>query len=156
MKPTLLERFLAKVSPEPTCGCWLWKGFDRSGYGCIFIGEKYALAHRVAWTLFRGEIPAGMQVCHRCDVRACVNPDHLFLGTPAENSADMKRKGRSSAGEKNGNAKLDASQVRTIKALLAEGEEIGAVAARFGVTRSAVKGIRSGRSWRHLQDPTIG
>jgi hypothetical protein len=101
--------------------------------------------------LFRGEIPNGLFVCHRCDVRACVNPDHLFLGTPAENSADMVRKGRNCAGEKNHHSKLTSEQARIIKALLAEEESVGAIAARLGITKSVVHGVRSGRTWRHIQ-----
>lgn len=147
-----MERFLAKVARDPTTGCWLWKGFVRfGGYPLIAIGRKRAFAHRVSWKLFRGEIPAGKWVCHKCDVYACVNPDHLFLCTPAENSRDMSRKGRSCQGEKHFNAKLNADKVREIKARLGRGEKIRLIAALFGISRSTVENIKNGLSWRHLE-----
>ena len=94
----LLERFMAFVFPEPMSGCWLWNGAaTRCGYGRIALGGHsggLAAAHRVAWQLFRGDIPSDREVAHRCDVRACVNPDHLWLASHAENMADMMRKGR--------------------------------------------------------------
>lgn len=89
------ERFV----PEPNSGCWLWTGrVNASGYG-IFNGPDYGKttsAHRTFWIRHRGEIPAGLWVLHRCDTPPCVNPAHLFLGTPLENTQDMLKKGRAS------------------------------------------------------------
>jgi hypothetical protein len=95
---TMAERFASKVSPEPTSGCWLWDGqVDLNGYARISRGPPWTritFGHRVAWELHRGPIPTGLSVLHRCDVPGCVNPDHLFLGTQADNMADMNAKGR--------------------------------------------------------------
>lgn len=95
---TLEERFMSKVEPEPNTGCWLWTGsLFHCGYGQIQISSPRrvnAYAHRVAWELFRGEIPRGLQVLHTCDVRSCCSVDHLFLGTNQDNHSDKAAKGR--------------------------------------------------------------
>lgn len=98
---TAEERFWPKVLKTETC--WLWQGalVNESGYGC-FRGPngRNVLAHRFAWELTNGPIPDGMFACHRCDVRQCVNPAHLFLGTQQDNIDDMMRKGRGNQGRK--------------------------------------------------------
>jgi hypothetical protein len=90
------ERFMTLVEPEPNTGCWLWTRSLRPGcgYGQLKEGGRMRFAHRVAYELFVGPIGHGLYVCHRCDVKVCVNPDHLFLGTPKDNAQDMIRKGR--------------------------------------------------------------
>lgn len=80
--------------PEPNSGCWLWVGTTVTGYGQLTFGRKRWLAHRLAWEAFRGAVPGDLCVLHRCDVPACVNPDHLWTGTRLDNNRDMTAKGR--------------------------------------------------------------
>ena len=107
----VLAHMRSKVVVEPTRGCWLWQGFIhpnvvrngkliQRGYGMIGYRAKTHRAHRVMWMVTKGPIPAGMHVCHTCDVRRCVNPDHLWLGTNQQNITDMTMKGRGPCGEK--------------------------------------------------------
>jgi HNH endonuclease len=91
----LTERFMEKVFPVPEAGCWIWDAYTmKNGYGLGCLNGKRQLAHRVSYQLFKGPIPDGQNVLHRCDVRSCVNPTHLFAGTLSDNTQDMIRKGR--------------------------------------------------------------
>ncbi len=150
MKLTIRERFLSKVCRNKANGCWEWTGLVRpDGYGATRFEDREQAAHRVAWKLFRSKIPAGVVVCHRCDVRACVNPAHLFLGTPAENARDMRSKGRHRQGEKHGSAKLTAAQVRRIKAMLREDRMyMSEIAREFEVSETTIRAIKIGRTWK--------
>lgn len=155
MKLTLQQRFEAKITREPTSGCWLWMGTrEASGYGHFSVDRRRMRAHRMAWTLYRGEIPPGKFVCHHCDVPECVNPDHLFLGTPQENSTDMKRKGRHRRGEQHHAARLTRNQVDEIRKLLKEGKLLQReIAALYGICCETVGNIKRGKNWRQQPSP---
>lgn len=147
-------RFWAKVDRRDPRSCWLWTAAVMpSGYGQFGIRAGTVMsAHRMSWTLSRGPIPNGLHVLHRCDVRACVNPDHLWLGTNSENVADMISKGRqcyirSRNGEKNGNAKLNSERVREIRTSTASAADISV---RFGISRSQVMRVRQLKAWAHI------
>lgn len=145
---TLAVRFWRSV--DRSGDCWLWmKALDRGGYGAIGAdgGRKILKAHRVSWELHRGEIPAGLFVCHTCDNPRCVNPSHLFLGTNADNAADMARKGRAPRGSQRRLSKLTEEQVSAIKHSSEKGIDL---ARRFGVSQTQISVIRNGREWKHV------
>lgn len=90
-----LERFEEKYIPEPMSGCWLWIGScDKDGYGRFWFNGKLRKSHRVSYQKFVGPIPEGKDICHKCDVPSCVNPDHLWVGDARANALDMMQKGR--------------------------------------------------------------
>jgi hypothetical protein len=147
------DQFRKRVEFDTNGGCWLWRHhLSRNGYGQTVVQGSTSLAHRVSWEVHRGPIPDGAHVCHRCDVRACVNPDHLFLGTHADNMADMARKGRriSLPGERAPNAKLTDAQAAEVIRLLDSGMRPAAVAREMGLPFRAVIRIRQGAAWGHL------
>lgn len=136
-------------------GCWrCWfKSAGRAGHVTVGVGGRRSkLAHRVMWESQHGPIPAGLVVRHSCDVPSCVNPDHLLIGTVADNNRDRDERGRHVAllGSRNGFAKLDEDQVRRIKAMLLDGASQYDVADRFGVHQATVSGIALGKRWRHV------
>lgn len=101
MRGTVEERLMSKVSVGAD-DCWRWTGSKfQSGYGMIIVSGKQRRAHRVMFEVINGPMPSGMIVCHKCDEPSCVNPNHLFLGTNADNSSDMVGKGRQARGDRN-------------------------------------------------------
>jgi hypothetical protein len=128
-------------------GCWEWTSHkDRWGYGRFWALGKVRSAHRASYELHCGPIPDGMHVLHRCDNPTCINPEHLFLGTNAENVADKVAKGRQSRGSMNG-AKLTEADVIAIRA---SKEPIREVAQSYSVGWRHIAKIRRGESWAHL------
>jgi hypothetical protein len=168
-------RFWRHVNKTPAC--WLWTGARTGGqiggsggrYGSFIVRvgpHKGRYAHRFSWRLHRGAIPEGLVICHTCDNPLCVNPEHMFLGTMAENNADMRAKGRQARGERHGmrkhphrrargerqgNARLTEADVHAIRQLYATGGITQKVLGQqFGVSREHVRDIVRGKRWTHL------
>jgi hypothetical protein len=131
------------------CVLWRW-ATNKGGYGRVRVAGRFQCAHRMAWEFVHGPIPEGLCVCHRCDVRACINIKHLFLGTATDNMADMTQKGRQCQGERHRSAKLTALQVQEIRARLRAGESQCGLARAYGVTQPLIHYITRGRVWGHL------
>lgn len=153
------DRFWEKVQKGD--GCWEWQAaFGANGYGKLKCCGRTMAAHRMSWVLANGEIPDGLCVLHKCDNRSCVRPEHLFLGTKKQNTADMWAKGRGSRGgagestvrgERHGMAKLTAEQVLEIRKLAADGISLTELCKRFGLKSSgSMSAIVSGKKWAHL------
>ena len=137
---SLSER-LTHYSRPGENGCVLWTGYlNRSGYGVVGYNYKSILAHRAAWEVSRGAIPEGLLVCHTCDVRNCINPDHLFVGTNADNMVDKIKKGRAWS-------KLSPIEVAEIRANPGVTKPF---MRKFGVSGTIIRKIRSGEDWKHL------
>lgn len=158
MTPLNAEDFFSRV--QKPVGCWLYDGCkETNGYGYIVNplpdGPKFITAHRLAWIFTHGPVPDGMKVMHRCDVRACMNPEHLFLGTDADNTADKVAKDRHARGTRNSHAKLTDDQVREIRRSfkkknlrVGNGREL---ARQYGVGQSTISYIVLGKTWRHIK-----
>ena len=153
---TLQTRFNAQYIPEPMSGCWLWEtSTNENGYGLIKANGRTQTAHRVSWKMRNGAIPHKLQVLHKCDVRCCVNPEHLFLGTNQDNVDDRVAKGRgkNGIGTRNSHAKIGEDEVREIRRLYAAGGVTqSTLAVKYGVERPAISKILTNRNWRHLLD----
>ena len=150
-KPLTKERIEEKVLRIPEAGCWIWMGSSQvRGYGEIISNNRKHLAHRASYEAFVGKIPKGMYVCHACDNVACVNPNHLFLGTQKQNLQDMAAKGRSTRGSKNPMAKLNEAQVKLIRLALNEGMNSELLAVMYQTTAKNIRLIATGKRWNHV------
>lgn len=146
---TMDERFWARVKPAAN-GCHEWTGSrQKYGHGMIRLpfADRGTLAHRLAWELKKGPIPEGMHVLHSCDNPPCVNTEHLFLGTHADNMADKEAKNRGVKGSKHGNAKVTEAIVRAIRTAR---EPHSSIAAAYGIGVPAVRAIRYRLNWKHV------
>jgi len=139
---------------EKTDGCWIWTGSrHRQGYGLLTLGQRPAKAHRISYFLANGYIDLSEKVLHKCDNPPCVNPAHLWLGTQADNVADMVAKGRNGfvrlGGEKNPMARLDWEKVRAIRSEYATGAiNQAALADKYHMSKMAINRVVNGGSWR--------
>lgn len=141
-------RLEGKFMPEPNSGCWLWDGTTNvDGYGAIVVDGKRMKAHRVSYVVHKGPIPNGMKILHKCDVRQCINPDHLRLGTDSENQQDMKMKRRSTHGERSKNAKLNEDAVRRIRSSNIPSKEL---ANEYGVSSVTINKVRRKEIWEYV------
>lgn len=150
---------VARKGPDE---CWNWLlSVDGSGYGSVYVGSKvdgtdrHVKAHRLSYELHYGPIPDGLQVLHTCDNPRCVNPAHLWLGTPSDNMQDMHEKGRANhstrpRGEKVNTATLTKEQVLEIRAKYVKGRGVRAIMAEYNISKSAAEHIVARRNWRHI------
>lgn len=144
------ERFWAKVQKSEDC--WLWTGgiIAGTGYGAFHDGQRWS-THRYSWTIHYGHIPTGLAVLHKCDVRACVRPTHLWLGTKQDNSRDMASKNRHFVpglkGEEHGESKLTNKAVLHIRASRETGVSL---ARQYGVSPSLISLVRKRKAWGHI------
>lgn len=157
LTPQEAERFWSKVDVRGPDECWEWQaGITSKGYARFSVGpratNRRVEGHVVAFTLHRGAPPMGLCVCHTCDNRKCVNPNHLFLGTRGDNNHDRDVKGRGVAlkGEQHGCSKLNCEQVSEIRFLCAQGVTQREVAKTFNVSKATVSHIWRRRIWKHV------
>lgn len=140
------ERFLEKVEKVPG-GCWEWRGGrGKHGYGGFWLDGVMCSAHRASYELHIGPIPLGMHVCHRCDHRSCVNPQHLFLGTNADNVRDRVVKGRTPSGPAHYKTKFTHTDIDAIRS---DGRPHLAIAQHYGVAHGTIGAIKRGENWKY-------
>jgi len=154
-KGPAIDRFLEKLELSgKRDDCWIWTAANgRGGYGRFRADGRMVSAHRFSYDLFNGPIPAGLHVCHRCDVPACVNPEHLFVGTPADNQREMLEKGRAVRlkGSDHGQARLHENDVRAIRVCYANGGVLQReIATWFGVSHQTISKAINRQKWSHI------
>lgn len=149
-KKTLQQKIYEKFRVTP--GCWVWTGAKKKdGYGYVRHDGREFLAHRAAYFLRHGNLNPGLCICHTCDNRLCVNPDHLWQGTALENDADKMAKGRQAKGERMGSAKLSAQQVAEIRTVFTGGrggENTVSLGKKYGVSPSTIWDVVNRVNWK--------
>ncbi len=162
MKPRkrrpIAERFWEKVDRRGPDECWPWLACVRredEGYGAFGIDNRHHPAHRVAYELTIGPIPAGMVACHTCDNPRCCNPAHVFLGTNRDNDADRVAKGRQAKGSHVGTSKLTEREVWAIRKLRSIGAKPAYLAERFGITAAHVWDLCNSAIWKHIDEAAM-
>lgn len=165
-EPTLplAQRLYSNMIINKETGCWEWTGAKRDGYGKIIMGSRKdgsrhtASAHRISYEYCYGEIPDGMIICHKCDNPACINPEHLFVGTPLDNARDRDRKGRNVnlCGEENRSAKLTKKIVQEAREeRSAKGTSYEKLAKKYGVAKKTIMNAIKGITWKCVEVPNI-
>lgn len=157
LKRTISELTDDTTKPWDSYPCIRWpfsrKGRDHkdgNGYGAVFYGGRVGSSHRASWEIAHGPIPDSLHVLHRCDVRDCIRPIHLFTGTCDDNLKDCAAKGRMHPGESNPGAKLTADQVREARVRLSAGESQRSIARSFGIHYNAIWKIAKGLKWKSV------
>jgi hypothetical protein len=159
----LREYIFNKSTPEPNTGCWIWPWLSNDGYGLDMSTGETKRAHRLSYEVFKGEIPKNMWVLHKCDTPSCVNPDHLFIGTPSDNSKDMQNKKRSAMcrypdkyikkGMNHKDAILTDDAVRYIRKEYRPYNRLKSCAAlgkKFGVSEKSIHQVISMKTWKQV------
>lgn len=147
---SLIERFIEQYIPVTESGCWLWTGAKARGdYGVINKDNKLVRAHRVSYMLFKGKIPDGLMVLHKCDIPDCVNPEHLFLGTAMDNTHDMIKKGRQSVmkGENHYKSILNRDDIKIIRN---SHKKVKELAEEYGVAPGTIYNVLQRKTWSHI------
>ena len=151
-RPNTVANFWKQVTKSD--GCWIYTGMPGKAHRYPSFGwqGKKIKAHRFSWWLAHGDIPAGMEVCHKCDVTRCVRPDHLFVGTHHENMLDLQRKGyrKAAKGSRNGFSKLSEEDVLSIRRRYDNGARQVALAAEFNVYQTTISRIVLRKQWQHI------
>ena len=150
---TTPETFWDKVDWEAETECWLWTGAKLPhGYGTVCLNRQRLYAHRYAWAFVNGPIPKGLNILHKCDVPACINPDHLYAGTQRENLIDCIRRGRANRvrGSAHGQSKLTEDQVLELRKERTKGLSYAKLGKHFGISETQARSIVLGTWWKHL------